>query len=242
LSKIRIFGSRAFIIDTLVSSKLEARSQEGVFVGRSIAQNAFRVYIPSAKKILISKDIKMDETMVYNDMKKQSKEPQTDELVFQELDLNEASTDINIPQEISRPLDDGIQDGVIINNEAIDEEIVHDTSPNAINASSRVEIDRQVNNERTRQSARRQKFSDRYLQYRQSIAKQAIIFGVPSTTSNSSTKSLPIEPSSFLEAISCSDSEFWIPAIMEEYESLIQNNTWDLCQLPLGRKAIQGKC
>ncbi|EFX84520.1 hypothetical protein DAPPUDRAFT_99686 [Daphnia pulex] len=126
--------------------------------------------------------------MVYNDMKKQSKEPQTDEPVFQELDLNEASTDINIPQEISRPLDDGMQNGAIINNGAIDEEIVHDTSPNAINASSRVEIDRQVNNERTRQSARRQKFSDRYLQYRQSIAKQAIIFGVPSTTSNSSTK------------------------------------------------------
>jgi hypothetical protein len=220
---------------------LDARSQEGVFVGRCITQNAFRVYIPSAKKILISKDVKVDETMVYNDMKKQSKEPQTDKPVFQELDLNEASTDINIPQEISRPLDDGIQDDAIINNEAIDEEIVHDTSPNAINASSRVEIDRQVNNEKTRQSASRQNFFDRNLQYRQSIAKQAIIFGVPSTTSNSSTKSRPIEPSSYLEAISCVDSEFWIPAIIEEYESLIQNNTWDLCQLPLGRKAIQGK-
>jgi hypothetical protein len=79
---------------------LDARSQEGVFVGRCITQNAFRVYIPSAKKILISKDVKVDETMVYNDMKKQSKEPQTDKPVFQELDLNEASTDINIPQEI----------------------------------------------------------------------------------------------------------------------------------------------
>jgi hypothetical protein len=183
---------------------LDARSQEGVFVGRCITQNAFRVYIPSAKKILISKDVKVDETMVYNDMKKQSKEPQTYKPVFPELDIKEASTDINIPQEMSRPLDDGIQDCAIINNEAIDEEIVHDTSPNAINASSRVEIDRQ-------------------------------------TTSNSSTKSRPIEPSSYLEAISCADSEFWIPAIIEEYESLIQNNTWDLCQLPLGRKAIQGK-
>jgi transposase InsO family protein len=72
LSKIRIFGSRAFIRDPLVSSKLEARSQEGVFVGRSITQNAFRIYIPSTKRILISKDVKVDETMVYHDMKKQS--------------------------------------------------------------------------------------------------------------------------------------------------------------------------
>ncbi len=51
----------------------------------------------------------------------------------------------------------------------------------------------------------------------------------------------PIEPSSYLEAISCADSELWIPAIIEEYESLIHNNTWNLCQLPPGRKAIQGK-
>jgi hypothetical protein len=72
LSKIRIFGSRAFIRDPSVSSKLEARSQEGVFVGRCNTQNAFRVYIPSTKKILISKDVKVDETMFYNDMKKQS--------------------------------------------------------------------------------------------------------------------------------------------------------------------------
>jgi hypothetical protein len=60
LSKIRIFGSRAFIRDPLVSSKLEARSQEGVFVGRSITQNAFRIYIPSTKRIFISKDVKVD--------------------------------------------------------------------------------------------------------------------------------------------------------------------------------------
>ena len=72
LSKIRIFGSRAFIRDTLVSSKLEARSQEGVFVGRCITQNAFRIYILSTERILISKDVKVDETMVYHDMKKQS--------------------------------------------------------------------------------------------------------------------------------------------------------------------------
>jgi hypothetical protein len=64
---------------------------------------------------------------------------------------------------------------------------------------------------------------------------------LPSTTSNSSTKSRPIEPSSYLEAISCADSELWIPAIIEEYESLIQNNTWNLCQLPPDHKAIEGK-
>nr|CAH0105928.1 unnamed protein product [Daphnia galeata] len=110
--------------------------------------------------------------MVYHDMKKQSKEPQTDEPAFHESDLNEVSTDINIPQEISIPLDDAQKEGAIINNEAIDEEIVYDASPNASNASPRVDSGRQVNSKGTRQSARRPKLSDRYLQYRQSIAKQ----------------------------------------------------------------------
>lgn len=51
----------------------------------------------------------------------------------------------------------------------------------------------------------------------------------------------PKEPASYLEAITCSDSNFWIPAIFEEYDSLIQNQTWELCELPPGRQAIKGK-
>ena len=70
VSAIRIFGSRAFIRDPTPSSKLEARSLEGVFVGRCISQNASRVYIPETRKVLISKDVKIDETILYRDMTK----------------------------------------------------------------------------------------------------------------------------------------------------------------------------
>ena len=51
----------------------------------------------------------------------------------------------------------------------------------------------------------------------------------------------PKEPANYSEAITCSDSNFWIPAIFEEYDSLIQNQTWELCELPPGRQAIKGK-
>lgn len=50
-----------------------------------------------------------------------------------------------------------------------------------------------------------------------------------------------MEPSSYQEAISCPEAKLWIQAIQEEYESLIRNNTWTICQLPSGRKAIEGK-
>ena len=70
VSNIRIFGSRAFIRNPTPSSKLEARSLEGIFVGRCISQNAFRIYIPSTRKVLISKDVRVDETILYRDMTK----------------------------------------------------------------------------------------------------------------------------------------------------------------------------
>jgi hypothetical protein len=106
--------------------------------------------------------------MAYHEMKKQSKNPQTDESVFQKLDINEASIDINIPKDTARPIDDTIQEGaIIINNEAVDKELLQDASPNAVKEIPRVDTDLHINNEGTRQSSRRPKLSDRYLQYGQ---------------------------------------------------------------------------
>lgn len=72
MSNIRIFGSRAFIRNPTPCSKLEVRSLEGVFVGHSINKNASRVYIPETRKVLNSKDVKIDETILYRDMTKNS--------------------------------------------------------------------------------------------------------------------------------------------------------------------------
>ena len=35
-----------------------------------------------------------------------------------------------------------------------------------------------------------------------------------------------IEPQNFLEAINCNEKEFWKAAITDEFNSLIENNTW----------------
>ena len=74
----------------------------------------------------------------------------------------------------------------------------------------------------------------------ESLAKQAIIFGMAAKHQESKL-SKQMELGSFLEAITCEDAKFWIPAIAEEYDSLVRNGTWTLFQLPTDRKAIQGK-
>ena len=50
-------------------------------------------------------------------------------------------------------------------------------------------------------------------------------------------------PNTYDEAVNGPDRDAWIPAIMEEYASLVANNTWDktLYNLPEGRKAMSCK-
>ena len=99
-----------------------------------------------------------------------------------------------------------------------------------------------VTESNNRRSSRQPRYSDRYLEYRKFLARQAITFGMPATVQNTKTNQFqPFEPSTYTEAVTCEDAEQWIPAIFEEYESLMQNDTWSLCALPPGRKAIKGK-
>jgi hypothetical protein len=64
VSNIRTFGSRAFVRCPKVK-KLDARCLEGAFVGISNTQKAFRIYISSPPKIIVSHDVKIDETVMY---------------------------------------------------------------------------------------------------------------------------------------------------------------------------------
>lgn len=53
--------------------------------------------------------------------------------------------------------------------------------------------------------------------------------------------SIEDEPTTYRQAISCSDSLKWIEAMKNEYNSLIMNKTWELCKLPAGRKPVDCK-
>lgn len=52
---------------------------------------------------------------------------------------------------------------------------------------------------------------------------------------------LPLEPRTFSEAMNSSESLQWREAAQEEYNSLMENNTWILEAAPPGRTPIEGK-
>ncbi|CAI7729729.1 unnamed protein product [Closterium sp. NIES-53] len=49
------------------------------------------------------------------------------------------------------------------------------------------------------------------------------------------------EPKTLAEALSGPDAEMWKQSVKEEYDSLLENEMWELCELPPGKKAISSK-
>jgi transposase InsO family protein len=49
------------------------------------------------------------------------------------------------------------------------------------------------------------------------------------------------DPDNLKEVNQRSDREHWLKAMAEEYDSLIENKTWELCDLPVGKKLIDTK-
>lgn len=49
------------------------------------------------------------------------------------------------------------------------------------------------------------------------------------------------EPSTFTEVVSCKNGQHWKDAILEEINSLHKNDTWDLVELPKGRRVVGSK-
>ncbi|CAI7786592.1 unnamed protein product [Closterium sp. NIES-53] len=49
------------------------------------------------------------------------------------------------------------------------------------------------------------------------------------------------EPKTLAEALSGPDAEKWMQSVKEEYDSLLENETWELCELSPGKKAIYSK-
>jgi hypothetical protein len=67
VSNIKVFGSRTFVFITdQERSKIEKKFVEGMLVGFDENQKGYRVYIPSERKVIISRNVRIDETVMYS--------------------------------------------------------------------------------------------------------------------------------------------------------------------------------
>ena len=65
IGHIKIFGSRCFVhIPDVKRRKLDPKSLEGVLVGFCEHTKGYRVFIPSTRKVEVSLDVTIDETVI----------------------------------------------------------------------------------------------------------------------------------------------------------------------------------
>ncbi|GKV22443.1 hypothetical protein SLEP1_g32316 [Rubroshorea leprosula] len=159
-SFLRIFGCDAYVwVPMEKRTKVDKNSKRCIFLGYETGTKRYRLWDPTARKLIISRDV------VFN------------EDVFQGTTKNEEARKLVIEQEAS--FDDIVQEENIQNDPQSESELLHE-----------------------------------------------------------GTSSEEHEPTSFKEACESVNSDQWRGAMEEEMESLHKNKTWDLVQLPEGRKAI----
>jgi hypothetical protein len=63
VSHFRVFGSPVYIhVPEEKRTKLEPSSLKGILVGYSESSKAYKIYVPSQRKIVVSRDVKVDFT------------------------------------------------------------------------------------------------------------------------------------------------------------------------------------
>ena len=228
VSHLRVFGAKAFVqVPQQLRRKLDVRSQEGMFVGYEPNSKAYRVLLNGSRKIVISRDVIFDESVAGDaSLASPVAEPEVNKNVV----VDEDGSD-----------DDNNAVGMADNPDLPDEPVLPGVPPAGDESSDDdggSDEQNDVGNEQQvaagipdepvlRRSARVKKPPGSWLNVTASVA--------------SNGRSVPVEPTTFKEAVSSDDAGLWKQAMDEEIASLHENGTWTLEELPAGVKPVPCK-
>lgn len=214
IDKFHIFGSKCFVhIPSEKRGKLDDVAIGMIFLGYDENSKAYRCYNKATRKLVISRDVRFST-------------PRTTD--------NEVSIDIEPVKHETRTIDGDKENAcaeeekhnITVSSENGDESYVDaiDTEPDVEeeNASN------EAHNDDTQRNVRVSQRSTKGIPPRRLIEEIHI------------TKEV-IEPKTYSDAISCDEAEQWLAAMQDEIESHKTNGTWELVDLPAGKKAIGGK-
>jgi hypothetical protein len=258
VSHLRIFGSIAFIhIPKADRRKLDSKSLKCYFVGYALTQKAYRFWDLNQRKIKISRDVIFDEQL--NETQPLSLAPK--EINNLEFFFRQPLSPITAKQhpfpcdkveDTATPQVEGeIEDPVpVFQHEPSDKNDVFqiptnpsdviqqtlnppvilplDANPPTVNPSEATSLatdSTTVNPKRVSPYPMRIRQPKRQWDSLQSIA----------------TQKEPYEPYSYEDAMQSAEASLWKEAIRDEYDSLMQNKTWSISQLPPGRTSIKSR-
>lgn len=174
------FGSKCFVfIPDEKRRKLDAKSVEAVMVGYDLSSKAYRCYVSSTGKVVISRDVRF------------------------------VSTDSNWK----------VSESIV----SVDKRLVNR------NATEPIEPILEENTVPEIHEPRRSTRSNKGVPPKRLIEVMAL------------ANEDEFEPSSYNEAVTCDDKSKWIAAMKDEMNSMYENRTWELVDLPEGSKGIGSK-
>lgn len=214
LRHIKVFGCRAMVhIPKPKRKKWDPKSQEFIFVGYCQDTKGYRLIHPTTKKLTTSRDVVFLENQV----------------ISEKIDPNVAVTDdfveIVLPSDEATTIVVDNSSSLGFSNEELD--LVNDLEQNNFENGSifvpevPIVVQPEPSIRRSERQPKPRNWND-FVTY----SAQAIFLDDPTTVA---------------EALSRHDGSFWKKAILDEYNSLLVNETWDLVDLPQDRKAINCK-
>lgn len=219
LSHLRVFGSKAMVhIPKANRKKLDLKSRELIFVGYSEETKGYRFLHPTTKQLIKSRDVVFLEDQFIGNSANESESNKfvTEKVV---VSFDPIASDVENTSQ-SRIGAQNIDEVEIINDDGNQETPLNDSGD--ISFSSAIsELEEEANIVIPRRSER---------PHKQRVFSHCVGHFVSGCE--------PEDPKTVAEAMSGKDSDLWRKAMDEEFESLQENNTWVLCDLPPNRKAL----
>eukprot|EP00253_Pinus_taeda_P018200 PITA_18200 len=216
VTHLRVFGSRAWArIPSKKIKALDPQSIECIFVGYPDGVKGYRLLLPSTDKLIIERSVKFEESLSHA-----PQSPHADTFY-----LPRVRDDDSVHSDADTDHIDAEEEHADVETESSDTNVVHandDPQPRPDRASSS-ESYSSVINQRTRS-----------LQF---IEPPLVLTATEPSPSWHCHLVQSSDPQSYAKA---TRHPSWESA-MEEYNSLLENQTWDLVPLPSGRKLVQCK-
>lgn len=237
---LKVFGCTAFAhVPKQKRGKLDDKSKECTFVGYSEESKAYRLYCRASKKIIISRDVNFienefenhieseDDNSLYIDLQEicepgedaEDSHISNDMLDQEEQNQHEHSVDESFHSSGSGQ-NDVNEDTIVSNDQIVDDSTICDVTLDDVNGdptyTTRVRIEPTAEKPSTRSTN-------------------------PLNLLNASFAFCTQTPMTPKEALESDESNQWLEAMQSELKSLVDNNTWEVVELPNDRKAIKNK-
>ncbi|GJW80547.1 putative RNA-directed DNA polymerase [Tanacetum coccineum] len=251
LSHLRSFGCLCYAVVVKGSDKFSSKSEKCVLIGYASGKKAYKLLSLENRNVFYSRDVKFYETVYPYKMSNETSFDSGDTPGVNDLNFFDSFESNSSPETPNESLNDD-EKGTLISREATDCNYCSENNQYEGNVASNDEVptfqnvfENQTEEVNLRRSSRVSKLPAKLNDY---VLSNTVKYGLKRFVNHSmlsfdnfmfvSILNKSFEPSSFEEA---SKDVNWINAMNDEMKALYENDTWELVELPLGRKAIGSK-